>query len=227
MKWIGLIPIVGQTSSTAFTLSWEQIFKSTTYSWHGPLLNYYELFKFKYAVVEVLACEGSDVAVVKLDMDDGQAVMLAVSDILGITGSRWVRRTDNAFPGRQREVKFIWKPTSPLLLAWNAMTITAAQVEDNYWKKANMFRVFMSPIDLTSASMQGKGPYNMSYRISVYFSVAQYSGTTGFPPTLLSKRQKNSNMLKTEIQMHRDGVTDSIDLTALDLSDDDDDVVLI
>lgn len=226
MKWVGLIPIHGQTTSTAFTLSWEQIFKTTTYSWHGPMLNYFELFKFKYVVVEVMGCEGSDVAVVKLDGDDAQATTLATSDILGITGSRWVRRTENAFPGKQREVKFIWKPTQALLLSWNSMTINAVQTEDNLWKKINMFRVFMSPIDLANASWQGKGPYNMAFRISCYFQVAQYSGTAGFPPTLLSKVRKNENLLKTEIQMHRDGVTDQIDLTMLDLSDDDDVVII-
>jgi hypothetical protein len=227
MKWIGLIPVIGQKTSTAFSLTWEQIFKTTTYTWHGPKLDYFELFKFKYVVIEVLSVTGCDVAIVKLDMDDGQAITLATSDILGITGARWVRQTETAFPGRQKEVKFIWKPTNHQHLAWNAMTITSVQVEDNYWKKANMFRVFMSGIDPQNASWQSTVGYNVAFRISVYFQVAQYSGATGFPPpSLLSKRVKEENLMRNEVQMHRDGVTNVIDLSMLDLSDDDDCIIV-
>lgn len=188
----------------------------------------YELFRLKLIVAELVMNE-YDIVAVKVDNEEQMQTEGANAvQMFKYPGARVIRTNYNnvAQRGSFRNRKFFIKPTITPLTQFQPLTNVTATTADD-WRDYTYGTVRWRPFNLTNSPTLNLNSVasNVLWRIYVYFEVTQFSLWNGTPEGdwRLTPAARNRNLIKTEVEMHKCGATDVIDLSNLELDDDEDD----
>lgn len=238
-----------------FTLNFWDVFSPSGVLrdyFFGPHIQGYELAKIDKVYV---TCVRNDAEIVYLKVDNEVGLVSGKTDprhLLGYPGARILSANTNAVtgvglpvPGSFKGRTVMWKPTNRRLEGFRPITGTTTELE---WQLEPWFTWRFEAIDFsqaggsapTSGFAKQSGTARAVVRINIYFTVAQFCMWSGAPQDIWGANappgrayrgapprcQMNEGILKTEIELHRAGVSECIDLTQC-CDDDDENAVIV
>lgn len=188
----------------------------------GPDFKTYTKLKVNACYMSVLY-NSQDMAVLKMDLNDvntGAKQFMFTNDILENPGGSVLFATEQAInpSGSQKRWKSYWKPQNAPLNGWCALDDT--DISDTAsWKGIHWFRLFWSMFDPTfdnlTPATTTPGRWTFVTKFDIYFQVAS-PVYAGYVPSIRTQAERNVELLKCELQMHKDGAIEVIDLTQFD-----------
>lgn len=181
----------------------------------GPSLQGWSLFRWKYVAVRIIFADHNWVMSKWDNARHGgtsPTPTLNAMELLKIPGTKFIRPTNLGTANPLSFVSFLWKPTHSSQVGW----LDLVNTDSIGWKSVELFRLYFAAFDPSvTDTLTWNGECSLTMKFFAVYQVGQWIYTQGAQPTLKIE-ERNANMISTEVQMHKDGLTDCIDLTMLE-----------
>lgn len=217
-RWRGTCTFSLSEPTAAFTVDWVWAVGhpagASTAKLHGPTFASFAKVKIQSVYMRLLYSDYA-CALLKQDINENAASLvtaLRVDEILEQPGGALMFPTAQAVTptNSQKQWKSIYKPGTPELCAWNTLLDVGTTVHN--WKTVKWFRVYMAAADFTSANLTQAKPVQPSWHPAFQFDLYLLAANP-VQDMFVGVRERNLNELQCEIEMHKNGCIDVIDLT--------------